>query len=145
MIEVIWTEDLKSRTYEDALTIRYQVFVDEQQVPAELELDELEAASLHAVLYQAEKAIATARIYELKENLYKVQRVAVLKEFRNKGIGRLLMEELEKKVRLENGIQLTLGSQNTAIPFYEKLGYNISSDEFMDAGIPHHMMTKYLN
>lgn len=139
-----WTENLQSKIYEDAISIRHTVFVEEQKVPVKLEIDELEAESLHIVLYDAKQKLATARILELENNIYKVQRVAVLKEFRKQGVGAALMNEIELKVRQLDGQKLTLGSQNSAIPFYEKFGYDVVSAEFMDAGIPHHTMTKTL-
>lgn len=145
IMKIKWTDDAKSTTYKDALAIRYKVFVEEQKVPADLEIDEFEESSLHLVLYAENDPIATARIYELANDIYKVQRVAVLKEHRTSGIGTILMKEIEQKAKIRKAKELTLGSQNTAIPFYEKLGYQISSEEFMDAGIPHHSMTKVLS
>lgn len=144
-MSVIWTEDLSSATYKDALDIRYKVFVEEQNVPSDLEIDELESVTLHVVLYEKETPVATARIYNLDNGFYKVQRVAVFKEHRARGVGAALMHEVEEKVISLNGTKLTLGSQNTAIPFYESLGYKIASEEFMDAGIPHHTMVKDLH
>lgn len=139
-----WTEDLDSEIYQDALAIRYEVFVEEQNVPRDLEVDELETETFHIVLYNKAEKLATARILELENQVYKVQRVAVLKKYRKKGIGKRLIQVIEEKVRERSGQKLTLGSQNTAIPFYEKLGYTIEGPEFMDAGIPHHTMTKTL-
>lgn len=141
-MKILWTSDLNSPIYQDALDIRYKVFVDEQKVPKELEIDDLEDSSLHVVLYQSEQAIATARLYKLDDDSYKVQRVAVLRAFRKNGFGKRLMKEVEKKAKMMQAYRLILDSQNTAIPFYEKLGYKISSSEFMDAGIPHHRMIK---
>lgn len=145
MTKAIWTDDIHSTIYKDALAIRYEVFVDEQKVPVDLEIDELETSSLHLVLYKKEQPIATARIYKLNKNTYKVQRVAVLKNYRKHGVGTELMKAVEEKARSNQATKLTLGSQNAAIPFYEQLGYTISSDEFMDAGIPHHSMVKVLS
>lgn len=144
-MNIKWTDSIKSTIYKDALAIRYKVFVDEQKVPADLEIDEFEDSSLHLVLYVENEPIATARIYKLANNTYKVQRVAVLKNYRTSGVGTILMKEIEKKAKIHNAKKLTLGSQNTAIPFYEKLGYQVSSEEFMDAGIPHHSMIKILS
>lgn len=139
-----WTEDLNSVTYKDALKIRNKVFVDEQKVPPELEIDDLEDRSIHGVLYQSNQAIATVRLYPVNPDCFKVQRVAVLKEFRNQGFGKTLMLESEEKAKKMGAIQLELDSQNTAIPFYKKLAYKIISDEFLDAGILHHKMIKKL-
>lgn len=144
-MDIKWTNNIKTATYKDALAIRYKVFVDEQNVPADLEIDEFEESSLHLVMYVENEPIATARIYELPNDTYKVQRVAVLKEYRTSGIGTTLMKEIEQKASMRKAVKLTLGSQNSAIPFYEKLGYEVSSSEFMDAGIPHHSMIKILS
>lgn len=144
MVKIVWTDNLQTSTYTDALAIRHKVFVEEQKVPQDLEIDELEKQTLHVVLYDKQKPIATARIYDLENGLFKVQRVAVLKEYRGQGFGAQLMQEVADKVRSLTGSKLTLGSQNTAIPFYESIGYKIASEEFMDAGIPHHTMVKDL-
>ena len=140
-----WTTDLESQTYKDALQIRHKVFVDEQKVPVDLEIDDLEAVTEHIVLYKEDQPVATARILELENATYKVQRVATLKPFRGQGYGAELMAQIEAHVSHLNAQKLVLGAQNTAIPFYEKLGYTTHGDEFMDAGIPHHNMTKNIS
>lgn len=139
-----WTTDTTSDTYKDALKIRHDVFVTEQGVSVTDEIDELEDKTIHVVLYKEGEPIATARIYALDTEIYKVQRVAVQKKVRNQGFGALLMAEMEKKVVELGGRKLTLGAQNTAIPFYERIAYTIEGAEFMDAGIPHHTMTKLI-
>jgi len=144
MTEAEWTTDLDSNTYKDALTIRHDVFVVEQEVPVTLEVDNLEDQTNHIVLYHNDEAIATARIYNLDDETYKVQRVATRKKHRGQGYGRELMKEIEQKVKTLGGTKLTLGGQNTALAFYGKLDYQIEGDEFMDAGIPHHTMVKYV-
>lgn len=139
-----WTTDTSSDTYKDALKIRHDVFVTEQGVSVTDEIDELEDKTIHVVLYKEGEPIATARIYALDTEIYKVQRVAVQKKVRNQGFGALLMAEMEKKVVELGGHKITLGAQNTAIPFYERIAYTIEGAEFMDAGIPHHTMTKLI-
>lgn len=141
-----WTKDLESKTYKDALHIRHVVFVDEQKVPVDLEIDDLEVQTEHLVVYDTDvdgnEPIATARILELENDTYKVQRVATLKPYRGQGYGAKLMREVEAHAKKEQAKKLVLGAQNTAIPFYEKLGYTTDSEEYMDAGIPHHDMIK---
>lgn len=137
-----WTTDLNSDIYKHALNIRQEVFIDEQGVDVDLEIDELEEQTEHIVLFQNEAPIAVARIYDLGDGVYKVQRVATLKTYRGQGHGARLMKEIELKIAELGGTNITLGAQNTALPFYEKLGYTIEGDQFMDAGIPHHTMTK---
>lgn len=141
-MKIRWTKNINSKIYRDALSIRYEVFIDEQHVPEELEIDDRESTSIHGVIYRDKKAVATVRVYPIEPNKYKVQRVAVVKDYRSQGIGRLLMQEVENKMNSSQDLQLILDSQNYAIPFYERLGYQISSSEFMDAGIPHHTMVK---
>lgn len=137
-----WTTDILSDTYKDALKIRYDVFVSEQGVSIEDEIDELEDQTMHVIIYDEVIPVATARIYDLGNGTYKVQRVAVQKEVRKQGYGAIIMKEVENKITQLGGSKITLGAQNTAIPFYEKIDYTIESSEFMDAGIPHHTMIK---
>lgn len=141
-MEFKWTEDTTSQTYKDSLSIRKTVFIDEQQVPVEEEIDNLEESTLHVVGYLGDDPCVTARIYEAKSNTYKIQRVAVLKTFRKQGAGLKLMEEVETYTKRLGAEYLTLGSQDHAIPFYEKAGFTVQGKGFMDAGIPHHTMTK---
>jgi len=142
MIEAKWTTDLTSDIYQEALKIREKVFVEEQGVSLEIEIDDLEEQTEHVVLFENEDPIAVARIYDLGDDVYKVQRVATLKEYRGQGYGAQLMKEIELKIAELGGRKITLGGQNTALPFYEKLGYTVHGEEFMDAGIPHHTMIK---
>lgn len=144
MATAIWTENLNSKIYEDAVNIRYEVFVEEQKVPADVEIDELEDKSHHVVLYEDDQPMGTARIYHRGDGIYKIQRVAVLKNYRGKGIGVQLMKECELQISKLRGTKITLGAQLQALSFYEKLGYKAEGAEFMDAGIPHREMTKML-
>lgn len=139
------TTDLSSTIYKDALTIRKTVFVQEQHVDESLEIDDLEDKALHIVGYANNQACCTARLIEKENGLIKIQRVAVLKEFRNKGIGLLLLQEIERLAReFFEASKLLLDSQNHAIPFYEKSGFTVYGDGFLDANIPHHHMEKVL-
>jgi len=138
----LWTNQIESQTYKDALSIRWNVFVNEQQVPADLEIDDLEDKTWHLVLYIGEHPAGTARILEEAPGIYKVQRVAVLSLFRGQGLGRAVMEETERKIRHLGGVRMLLDAQLHAIPFYETLGFTAEGGEFMDAGIPHRKMQK---
>lgn len=145
MLSYKHTTDLTSPVYQDGLQIRKVVFIEEQAVPPEIEIDDLEADCIHIVGYDEEGIPqATARLYPLAAGKYKVQRVAVRKEGRSKGYGRELMLEVERMARSLGAHSLKLGAQNHALPFYEKLGYHIISGEYEDAGIPHHDVTKEL-
>lgn len=143
-MEYQWTTDLESPVYKESLAIRKVVFMDEQKVPYELEIDELEDVSHHVVGYIDNTPTATARIYEKYPAAYKIQRVAVLTERRKTGLGKQLMNEIERYATELGAEKLILDAQDYAIPFYEKLGYVVEGEGFMDAGIPHHSMTKFI-
>lgn len=143
-MEFKWTEDISSEVYKNAFYIRKTVFVEEQNVPAELEVDDLETKTLHVVGYNNGEPSVAARIYEKEPHIYKVQRVAVLKKFRRLGKGIELMKAIEDYAKTLGARKLKLDSQDHAIPFYEKIGFKTQGEGFMDAGIPHHTMIKEL-
>lgn len=144
-MEFIWTVDLTSGYYNDAISIRKKVFVEEQHVPPELEIDDLEDKTIHVIGYLEDKAVSTARLYQKNDTTFKVQRVAVSLDFRKQNLGNQLMLEIERYAKEKQVNQLILDAQDHALSFYEKLGYQIVGDSFMDAGIPHHKMVKRLN
>lgn len=140
-----WTNTVHSHVYQDALSIRFAVFVDEQNVPKELEQDDLETICHHVVGYIHDIPLVTARIYITGDpSVAKVQRVAVHKDNRGKQFGRRLLEEIEHYARSLHVSTLRLGAQNHAIDFYQKLGYSVYGPEYEDAGILHHDMEKAL-
>ena len=142
---VAHTKDTMSDLYLDALKIRNQVFVKEQGVPLDREIDNYEAYTIHFVLYQdTETPMATLRLLPLEDGKIKVQRMAVLKEFRKKGLGKVIMEAAETFANEHDYQQLALGAQLTARDFYQRLGYQAEGDIFLDAGIEHVTMTKTL-
>lgn len=138
-------ENLAER--EACYRIRHVVFVDEQKVPFEEELDDLEDECVHFLATAApgappEEALGTARLWITPEGEAKAQRVAVLRDRRTGGVGRALMDALEAEAKRLGHARVILGAQLTAIPFYERLGYDAYGPEFDDAGIPHRMMNK---
>lgn len=130
------------REREDAFFVRRKVFVDEQGVPLNLELDELDETADHFVVYTADNPIGAGRIRESNVGIGKVERVCVLPEYRGKNLGKLVMQALEDHALEKRFEKVVLNAQSYAIPFYEKLGYVITSPEFMDADIPHRAMEK---
>ena len=144
-MEFIWTVDLTSGYYNDAISIRKKVFVEEQHVPPELEIDDLEDQTIHVIGYIENKAVATARLYKKDATTFKVQRVAVSLDFRKKNLGNQLMLEIERYAQSKHFKTLVLDAQDHALVFYEKLGYHMKGEGFLDAGIPHHMMSKKLS
>jgi predicted GNAT family N-acyltransferase len=128
----------------DAYKIRKTVFVDEQKVPPEEEIDHLESEATHFVLYQGRTPIGAGRL-RLVDGYGKVERICILKESRISGAGKSLMEGIESYAKEQRIQQLKLNAQSHAIPFYRKLGYEIVSEEFYEAGILHQSMLKSIS
>ncbi|MFD0710798.1 GNAT family N-acetyltransferase [Paenibacillus sp. GCM10027626] len=130
------------------LNVRKEVFVKEQQVPVELELDEFDAswdACRHFLLLDSGKPIAAARYRMYDERIAKLQRIAVLAPYRGKGLGKQIIEQMEKDIRQQQIDAIILDAQIQAEAFYRKLGYlTISEEPFLDAGIWHVRMKKNL-
>jgi len=122
------------------MKVRNAVFVEEQGVSAELELDDKDELCSHALILNDGDPIATGRI----ESDGHIGRIAVLKAFRQEGLGRRVVQQLEQTA-MDLGLKrVYLGAQLTAIGFYEKLGYHCYGEIFMDAGIEHRHMEKIL-
>ncbi|MGM0844347.1 MAG: GNAT family N-acetyltransferase [Bacillota bacterium] len=128
---------------QEAMEVRKEVFVGEQNVPIEEEIDEFEDTADHFVLYDENEPAGAGR-FRLKDGFGKVERICVLAKVRGKGAGKIIMSYIEKHARSKNVPALILNAQTHAIPFYESLGYSVTSDEFLDAGIPHKSMKKIL-
>lgn len=120
--------------------IRNAVFVEEQGVPADREIDGKDKDSRHFAVSADDKMIGTCRVRFIG-SAAKIERVAVLKEFRSRGIGKVLMKYILQELGKTGDIQLfKLSAQAQVLPFYEKLGFKIRGNEYMDAGIPHYDM-----
>ena len=125
----------------DAFDVRRIVFVHEQNVPEEEEIDQYESESVHFVLYDNDKAAGAGR-FRVVDGIGKVERICVLKENRKTGAGVAVMNKIEEYARSQGITSLKLNAQTHAIPFYSRLGYETVSEEFLDAGIPHKTMKK---
>lgn len=129
---------------EDAFSVRQQVFVQEQGVPVHMELDEHDHSAVHFVAYDMNIPVGAGRIREPEPGIAKVERVCILPEYRGKRLGNLMMEKMESYAKEAGLHSVKLNAQSYAVPFYEKLQYQVTSPEFMDAGIPHRAMKKEL-
>lgn len=143
MITIKETTDLTSDIYNDSLNLRKEVFVEEQGVPIDLEI-EGEELCIHFALYEENIPQATVRLLPQENKVYKVQRMAVANSARKKGFGRKIMLYAEGWVKQQGGKEIILGAQTQAIKFYESLGYKVFGDEYLDAGIKHFDMIKSL-
>jgi predicted GNAT family N-acyltransferase len=128
---------------QDAYFVRKTVFIEEQNVPLEIEIDEHEDESTHFVLYDNGEPVGAGRI-RILDGIGKVERICVLKEKRKSGAGKVIMDRIEEYAKAQGIKGLKLNAQTHAIPFYNRLGYSIVSEEFLDAGIPHKAMKKIL-
>jgi predicted GNAT family N-acyltransferase len=132
----------------EAFAIRVEVFVEEQGVPRELELDELDvspAACNHYLVMEGDAPIATGRFKTYESGVAKMQRIAVLKPSRSLGVGKFLLLEMEKEAERMGYRYSLLDAQCAAEEFYQKLGYVTESKEpFLDADIWHVRMRKSL-
>ena len=121
-------------------TVRQQVFIIEQHVPIELEWDGLDADCLHLLVSSDEiNNVATARMHTTQSTAH-IGRMAVLKPYRQQGIGSLMLETLLEQARLLAVKEIKLNAQTSAIGFYQRYGFMAVGDEFPDAGIPHYKM-----
>ncbi|GHV61546.1 GNAT family acetyltransferase [Bacteroidia bacterium] len=144
-MKIDFTQDTKSQSYLDAIRIRRLVFVEEQLVPLDIEIDEHEAQCTHFVLYENNGlAVATARFLPDREHegVAILQRMAVLKEYRGKGRGGEVIRAVESFALSHHIYEIVLHAQLTAKGFYEKKGYAAFGDEFEEAGITHVSMKK---
>lgn len=124
----------------DAFAIRKQVFIEEQGVPEDLELDELDPVAIHALATMGSHSIGTGRLVHLEGRQAQIGRMAVLTDFRNQGIGTAILEKLIEQARLAGATNLILHAQVSTIPFYEKHGFEAQGEIYDEAGIAHRNM-----
>ena len=122
-------------------TIRETVFVHEQQVPVELEWDEFDASCLHILaLDSVDNPIGTARLLPDGH----IGRIAVLKEWRGRGVGTALLQRLLEEAKKRHLEVAIVNAQTYAARFYTRSGFQTAGEEFIDAGIPHVRMVLQL-
>ena len=121
-----------------SLQIRQIVFCDEQKVPRQAEFDNLDHVAKHFLSFKNNIPVGTARLRKKEPGVYKIERVAVLKNERLNGIGKLLMEELITECKKLSDLNiLFLHSQIQVNPFYESIGFKAVGGEFVEEGILH--------
>lgn len=137
-MKIIRIENQDNALMEIAKYIRCEVFVKEQNVPFEEDWDEEESENY--LIYDNDKPVGTMRWRDLGEKI-KIERVAVLAEFRGKGIANLLLKQVIEEIKSQTDKPITLNSQLLAIPLYERLGFRQYGELFYEADIPHYAMT----
>jgi predicted GNAT family N-acyltransferase len=139
IVEIRGTDPLMSAIY----ALRHEVFVVEQGVPEELEVDEDDRGAAHLAALSGGNVIGTLRIVRHGRTV-KIGRMAVSASSRKRGIGKDLMEFAAATASRGGAEEILLGAQLTAREFYKRLGYVEEGAVFQDAGIPHVMMRKKL-
>ncbi|WP_159990468.1 GNAT family N-acetyltransferase [Pelistega ratti] len=122
---------------EAASKVRFEVFVHEQNVPIEIELDEMDESSLHAVVFNhAHEAVATGRLLPDGH----IGRMAVSKSVRGSGVGGIILQTLIEEARQRGYKEVVLSAQLHAMGFYERYGFKAEGDIYLDASIEHKTM-----
>lgn len=132
--------EYKTPSKEAIQKIRDEVFIKEQGISKDIEFDGKDVDSYHVLVSFEDTKIATGRMQ--KDG--RIGRISVLKEYRNRGLGTLIMKAFIKEAKKKKYEKVYLDSQITAVSFYEKLGFTISSDVFVKAEIEHITMNKIL-
>lgn len=127
---------------EAAYGVRFAVFVDEQKVPKEEELDALDATAFHVVAWEGKAAVGTGRLLEPDDHhsFTRIGRMAVLQSQRGKGVGGAILQALLKEARARGLTEIRLAAQEHAVPFYARHGFEVCSERFDEVGIPHFWM-----
>jgi predicted GNAT family N-acyltransferase len=126
---------------EAASRIRFDVFVEEQKVPAEIELDDWDAKSLHALAYDpAGTVVGTGRLLPDGH----IGRMAVLANARGTGVGTALLTALMQAARERGDRDVVLSAQTHAVSFYARLGFAVEGTVYQEAGIDHVDMRREL-
>lgn len=141
------TRDTQSNVYQDAVAIRFKVFVQGQGVPSAIEIDQNESHCIYFVLYnEAHQAIATVRLLpDSESNQVTLQRMAVFDDYQGKGIGSLLLQEAEKVAQEQSFHSISLHAQLGALDFYLKNAYKAVGHVFEEAGIQHITAEKFFS
>jgi len=124
------------RAREEAAAIRFAVFVEEQGVPAEIEMDEADALSVHALAYHGGEAVGTGRLLPDAH----IGRMAVLKAWRGRGAGGLILARLLDAARARGDAVVRLSAQVHALGFYRAHGFEALGPVYQEAGIAHQAM-----
>lgn len=131
--------------FDSAAALRKEVFVDEQGFIDEF--DELDDVSWHVTLFEDGVCVGVGRIFSeaTQPDEYHVGRVAVKKTHRHKGLGRVIMSELEKIALANMARRVVLSAQVPAIDFYRSCGYQVEGEQYNDQHQPHQKMVKLLD
>ena len=131
-IRLIQNED----EYNKILTLRRIVFVREQNVPPKIEFDGLDKESTHIIVKLGKEMIGCARIRSFNGKI-KLERIAILKEYRSQGFGKRLIQYLLYYSKQGNAKEIIVHAQYHMKSFYEEFGFKTRGKTFREAGIKH--------
>lgn len=123
------------KEFDDVIAIRKKVFIEEQNVPIDIEMDGLDDEANHVIAYLDNKPIGCARIR--MNSFAKLERIAVMKDYRRKGFGRKITEFLIDYCKQKNVDEIRLHAQIYTADFYKKLGFLERGKTFFEADIKH--------
>lgn len=126
---------------EAAIGVRFRVFVDEQSIPAEEELDEDDAIATHAIALAGGRAIGAGRVV-VRDGVARIGRMAVDRSHRRRGIGGLLLRFLEAEAEAQGATEYVLHAQEYVKSFYAAHGYAERGGVFLEVDLPHVEMRK---
>ena len=129
---------------DSAIQVRFRVFVSEQAIPPEEELDDADAGATHAIAFFQGQVVGTGRLLHRGSATVQIGRMAVDAGWRRKGIGGRILEFLEETARTKGMSQSVLHAQEYVKSFYAAHGYREHGDTFLEANIPHVEMRKEL-
>ena len=129
---------------EGAFAVRRRVFVEEQGISEGLELDGYDREAQHMVVRDGEMVIGTARVLFLAAGQAKIERMAILKPFRHRGVGRRIVSFLIEELRNRQVEQVVVHAQYSVATFYRSCGFAELGSPFWEAGIKHIKMLRRL-
>jgi len=128
----------------EALKVRKKVFIEEQGISEDIELDGHDSEALHIVVKYGERIIGTARVLFLAPDVAKIERMAILEAFRRKGIGSKIISFLNTELKNRQISKIVLHAQYSSVAFYKSCGFVESGVPFDEADIRHLRMEKEL-